>query len=195
MAKKTIGLTIFLIKPGISRSDCLRVTKATSTSEFEFPDGTKASLHTFSTPPHAPKWYNFFSDVVQNLPSIVSSSASAVLFVSKDDRLFAVTFGYGRSLLVPGSWEEDFGLKVTLNSVDRTKIKTVDRMTLDAIGQHSRIQASRDAVASICRWSGYANLRLRQALSPTSRQRVLLNVPLEFPFSTSSGIRLSATLL
>jgi len=145
MAKRTIGLTIFLIKPSTSRSECLRVTKAASMSEFEFPDGTKASLHTFSTPPQAPKWFNFFSDVVENLPSVVSSSASAVLFVSKSDRLFAVTFGYGRSLLVPGSWEEDFGLKVTLNSVDRTKIKTVDRMTLDAIGQHSRIQASRDA--------------------------------------------------
>ena len=92
-----------------------------------------------------PKWYKFLSAAIENLPAVLSSSASAVLFVSTSNRLFALTFGYGRSLLTPGAWEEDFGLKVTLNSVDRTKIKTVDRITLDAIGQHSRIQASRDA--------------------------------------------------
>jgi uncharacterized protein (TIGR04141 family) len=145
MPERTIGLTIFLIKPNTSPSECLRTAKATFTSEFEFHDGSVASLHTFTTPPQAPKWYKFLSDAIQNLPSILSSSASAVLLVSKHDRLFALTFGYGRSLLNPGSWEEDFGLKVTLNSVDRTRIKTVDRTTLDAIGQHSRIQASRDA--------------------------------------------------
>ena len=145
MAKKTIGLTVFLIKPNTSSAQCLRTTKSTSSSEFEFPDGSKASIHTFSTPPQAPKWHKFLSAAIESLPAVLSSSASAVLFVSTSDRLFALTFGYGRSLLSPGAWEEDFGLKVTLNSVDRTKIKTVDRMTLDAIGQHSRIQASRDA--------------------------------------------------
>lgn len=109
MAGKTIGLTIFLIKPDTSHSDCLRSSKATSTAEFEFPDGSKASLHTFSTPPQAPKWYKFLSAAIQNLPAVLSSSASAVLFVSTSNQLFALTFGYGRSLLTPGAWEEDFG--------------------------------------------------------------------------------------
>jgi len=85
------------------------------------------------------------AEAVPSLPVLRSSNASAVLFLFRCNRLFALTFGYGRSLLIPGSWEEDFGLKVTLNSVDANKIKTVDRATLDAIGQHSRIQASRAA--------------------------------------------------
>jgi uncharacterized protein (TIGR04141 family) len=68
-----------------------------------------------------------------------------VLLIGRGDRLFALTFGYGRSLLIPGSWDEDFGLKVTLNVVNSLRIKTVDSATLDAIGQHSRIQASREA--------------------------------------------------
>ena len=67
------------------------------------------------------------------------------MFLPRGERLFALTFGYGKSLLVPGSWDEDFGLKVTLKTVDSNRIRTVDRATLDAIGQHSRIQASREA--------------------------------------------------
>jgi uncharacterized protein (TIGR04141 family) len=145
VAKKTHALTIFLIKPGTSRTECLRGLNKPPALEVIFPEGTKGSVHTQSLPPHSPKWVSFLASVVSGLPPLVSSNASAVFFVLRGERLFAVTFGYGRSLLVPGSWEEDFGLKVTLNSVDRTKIKTVDRMTLDAIGQHSRIQASRDA--------------------------------------------------
>jgi uncharacterized protein (TIGR04141 family) len=85
------------------------------------------------------------SKVVPDLPVLRSSNASAVLFLPRGNRLFALTFGYGKSLLIPGSWDEDFGLKVTLNTVDSNRIKTVDRATLDAIGQHSRIQASREA--------------------------------------------------
>ena len=121
MPERTIGLTIFLIKPNTSRAECLRAAKVTSTSEFEFPDGSEASLHTFSTPPQPPKWYKFLSAAIENPPAVLSSSASAVLFVSTSNRLFALTFGYGRSLLTPGAWEEDFGLKVTLNSVNRTR--------------------------------------------------------------------------
>jgi uncharacterized protein (TIGR04141 family) len=143
--KKTHALTIFLVKPGTSRTECLRGLHKPPALEFTFADGTKGSVHTQTSPPHQPKWVSLLAGAVSGLPPLVSSNASAVLFVLRGKRLFAVTFGYGRSLLVPGSWEEDFGLKVTLNSVDRTKIKTVDRMTIDAIGQHSRIQASRDA--------------------------------------------------
>src|SRR5262249_48043820 len=58
------------------------------------------------------------------------------------------TFGYGRNLLKPGTYEEDFGLRITLNAVDPNKIKAIDRMTLDAVAQQTRIQAIRDASMS-----------------------------------------------
>src|SRR5262249_6885178 len=57
-------------------------------------------------------------------------------------RLFACAFGYGRNLIAPGSFEEDFGLKVTLNCVDPTKVHSIDRTTLDTISRHSQVQAS-----------------------------------------------------
>jgi uncharacterized protein (TIGR04141 family) len=113
--------------------------------DFTLPDETKCTLHTDLIPPHTPRWVRLFVDKVPALQKLLNSNASALLFVQRGDRLYALTFGYGRSLLEPGSWEEDFGLRVTLNSVDIKKIRSVDRATLDSIGQHSRIQASREA--------------------------------------------------
>ncbi len=142
---KTHSLTIYLIKPGSTKVDCLSAAHKTSQFDFTLSDGTKGSVHIQSISPHPPKWASLLAAAVPHLPALQSSNASAVVFISRGNHLFALTFGYGRSLLVPGSWDEDFGLKITLNSVDPNKIKTVDRATLDAIGQHSRIQASRAA--------------------------------------------------
>jgi uncharacterized protein (TIGR04141 family) len=141
----THSLTIYLIKPGWSRSDCLSKLKKTTEHTFTLADGTQGSVFTNSIPAHPPKWVGLLSKAVPNLPTLISSNASAVLFLPRGKRLFALVFGYGKSLLIPGSWDEDFGLKVTLNTIDSKRIKTVDRETLDAIGQHSRIQASREA--------------------------------------------------
>lgn len=145
MKDPTYPLTIYLVKPGTGKAECLNKARKSTRHDFALSDGTKCTLHTESVPPHNPKWVKLFSKSVPELQQLFSSNASALLFVPRDDRLFALTFGYGRGLLTPGSWEEDFGLRVTLNSVDVKKIRSVDRATLDSIGQHSRIQASREA--------------------------------------------------
>src|SRR6266852_3348126 len=76
-----------------------------------------------------PSWLSFFeSSVCPPVHGLLSSSASAVWLVKAKKRLFGVSFGYGRSLLAPGSCEEDFGLKVTLNCVDTEKVRSVDRL-------------------------------------------------------------------
>jgi len=141
----THPLTIYLIKPGTSISECLNKTRKSERHDFTLSGGTKCALYTDSIPPHEPRWVRLFTQTIPELGKLRSSNASALLFVHRNDRLFALAFGYGRSLLTPGSWEEDFGLRATLNSVDIKKIRSVDRATLDSIGQHSRIQASREA--------------------------------------------------
>ncbi len=145
MKDKTYSLTIYLIEPSTARAECLNKARKMVEHSFALSDLTEGSVFTDSIPPHEPKWVSLLAGVVANLPILRSSNASAVLFLRRGERLFALTFGYGRNLLIPGSREEDFGLKVTLNTVDSKRIKTVDRATLDAIGQHSRIQASREA--------------------------------------------------
>ena len=145
MKDKTHSLTIYLIKPDFARAECVSKTRKMAEHSFTLPDGTVGSVFTESIPPHAPKWVSFLSPAVPDVVEMQSSNSFALLFIKIGDRLFALPFGYGRALLLSGVWEEDFGLKVTLNAVDSKRIKTVDRATLDAIGQHSRIQASREA--------------------------------------------------
>ncbi len=80
--------------------------------------------------------------VTPDISNVRSKSVSALWVIPVGTRLFAAAFGYGRMLLSPGSFEEDFGLKVTLNCVDPNKVHSIDRTTLDTISRHSQIQAS-----------------------------------------------------
>ncbi len=103
-------------------------------------------LYIKPTSDRMPSWLSLFEGAISVVPpDLHNASTAAVLLLGAGDRNFALTFGYGRSLLRPGTWEEDFGLRVTLNAVDPLKIKSVDRVKFDAISQHSQIQASRDA--------------------------------------------------
>src|SRR3989442_994238 len=105
--------------------------------------GTIGTLFYYTTPSRPPRWTAFFGGYLEPR-ELLSSSIAAVLIVRVAGRLFALTFGTGRHLLSPGSFEEDFGLRATLNSVNPDRIRTIDRKALDATGRHSREQASRN---------------------------------------------------
>jgi uncharacterized protein (TIGR04141 family) len=54
----------------------------------------------------------------EDLPvGLFNASTAAALLLEIEDRLFALTFGYGRHLLDLQRVEQDFGLKVVLNTV------------------------------------------------------------------------------
>ena len=78
-------------------------------------------------------------------PTYGPATCQALLTISHAGYNFALPLRLRKEHVNPGVWEEDFGLKVTLNSVDASKLRSIDRMSFDAIGQHSRIQASREA--------------------------------------------------
>jgi uncharacterized protein (TIGR04141 family) len=140
MRKKTRPFTIFLLKSG--RAD---VAVRSSLDLTEIPVGKLGTLYIRPSHTNPPSWLSFFASVATLPDTVFNSNTAAVFIVPRAEHVFAVTFGYGRGLLEPGCWEEDFGLRVTLNSVDENKLRSVDRMSLDAIGQHSQIQASREA--------------------------------------------------
>jgi uncharacterized protein (TIGR04141 family) len=62
--------------------------------------------------------------------------------------LFAATFGQGRHLLEPESFEKDFGLKVVLNTVAPDQLKSVDAKTIDETTVHTRRDLSKDSAFS-----------------------------------------------
>lgn len=95
-----------------------------------------------------PEWLHFLSEGLDHaLPNLTSSSVSAVLVIKYDNRLFAFTFGHaGRGMLMPGSFESDFGLKVVLNRVDEKQLKSIDTKTFEDIVVNTRKQVSRSSI-------------------------------------------------
>lgn len=78
---------------------------------------------------------------VQPQKKIFNASANAVLIIQstigKKERIFAVTFGYGRFLLKTGVYEERFGLKVALNAVNPNTIRSIHKKKMSSIPKHS----------------------------------------------------------
>lgn len=142
---KSHSLTIYLLKSGLDEAKYLKALHAVHKHTVKFSDSLNGDLFLLPAKESQPKWLSLFATSVTDLPTILTRNASALLVVALAKRTFALSFGYGRKLLAPGAWEEDFGLKVTLNSVDKQRIRSVDRTSFDAIGQHGRIQASREA--------------------------------------------------
>jgi uncharacterized protein (TIGR04141 family) len=67
-------------------------------------------------------------------------SPGAVLFIQASGRLFAATFGYGRSLLAPEKLVQDFGIRCVLNSVNPAQLRSIDLRTLETDPLLSRKQ-------------------------------------------------------
>ncbi len=89
-----------------------------------------------------PPWKDFLGAVaVGTLDEYRNQHASAVLFVDRGGRTFALTFGFGRHLLDPEALESDFGLKVAAGLVDPGEMNAIDSRLV----QSRRLQVRRQA--------------------------------------------------
>lgn len=141
-----ITLTIFLIKKDSDDVDSF-LSNHESLDHHSLKNGRTVIGDLYVKKPHPkpPGWGKFFSDYVDPKELGKSSSTAGVLIILVEKRWFAITFGQGRFLLKPESWEESFGLLVTLNSVAQDRIKSIDKRTFDALSTHSKIQSSQEA--------------------------------------------------
>lgn len=140
--KKTHALSILLLKDHITCFDDAVKDPLNASLSISL-DGCDAKLFYKSTPTHPPTWARLFAPVATTeLSELKNAGAAAVLLIKTQTNYFAITFGYGKSLLQPDCFEENFGLKVVLNSVDPDKIRSVDAQSLDAVPIHARTQAS-----------------------------------------------------
>lgn len=146
-AAPTHGLAIYLLKENIA--DPQIAVQGPQLVRHEIRRGRRliGNLYVQRGRPRPPRWAKFFDGYVDRREFGQVSSAAAVLLVSVRDRIFALTFGQGRHLLNPDSWEERFGLRVALNSIGETNVRSIDKRTFDAISRHSKEQASREASA------------------------------------------------
>jgi len=141
------GLTIYLIKEDYRTVEAIIAQEEISAYKLSSGRHRIGDLFVQPSRPKPPRWAEFFKDYVDAREFGRVASAAAVLVIPARSRLFAVTFGHGRYLINPNCWEERFGLRVALNSLDEQKVRSIDKRSFDSISRHSREQASREATA------------------------------------------------
>jgi uncharacterized protein (TIGR04141 family) len=105
-----------------------------------------AALYIGQVYANPPGWTDFLQEGSADLPTdMLTSGAGAVLFLPAKDRIVAVCFGHVHIALNDDAFERQFGLKVTLNTVPRGNLRTLDLATPDAVTFQKRVQASKDS--------------------------------------------------
>lgn len=93
-----------------------------------------------------PGWRTFIADGFGEIPEgVFTGGAGAVIFVPVGVRVAAICFGHVHIALDDDAFERQFGLKVTLNTVPRGSLRTLDLATPDSVTFQKRIQASKDS--------------------------------------------------
>ena len=121
VSTKTRPFSIFLLKKGYDTSNSLKDNNSLSKAVAAKKLPKHSTLFVLDNPPRDPWWKNYF-DIEQPLPQ---ASKGALVFIPVKDRCFALSFGHVFHNLLDNCYEYDFGLRVTLNSLDPNKLKSV----------------------------------------------------------------------
>jgi uncharacterized protein (TIGR04141 family) len=147
MNKKIIHLTVFLIKEEIQNpEDALKDPKILVRYELKSTLPFQGCFYLKNPKINPPWWTEFVQSAISSrLKKLENISTSAIILIKTDSRIFAFTFGYGRHLLKPDSFEMDFGLKVALNAIDPDKLRSIDVKTFQDLIINTSRQANRSS--------------------------------------------------
>ena len=116
--------SIYLLKEGFDHANSLKQDHSLEEAEAaDLPDN--ARLFILDTPPRPPWWRSYFG-IEQELHQ---ASKGALVFLEIGGRNFAISFGHVYHHLNDYSYEYDFGLRVTLNSLDPAELKSADMVS------------------------------------------------------------------
>lgn len=132
-------LSIYLVKEGIQHIDSIFIEGIRVFNEFS---QNKIAYYKPSVI-REPEWImNFFG---MNSNRLKQSSSKLVLLVTLEfnedgRRLFIITFGFGKNLIKPDVLEEQFGLKIVLNSVSQNELRRITKVNIGGNQKSSQEQ-------------------------------------------------------
>ena len=136
---KSRNFTIFLLKDGFDAGNALKEEHGLELATAEARNlPNEATLYVLKNSPRPPWWKDYWG--LQR--SLEQSLQAAIVFLSVRNRTFAITFGHSYHKLKEESYEYDFGLKTTLNSVDPGKLRSTDIFQPED-AKRERIQTSK----------------------------------------------------
>ena len=91
-----------------------------------------------------PAWMGFLNEIAaEPLEGGAGESRAGILALPRAGRIFIFTFGQAWHAIDPSAIEDQFGIRVALNTLDMDRVKTVDTRTLSAFPLHTTRQLSR----------------------------------------------------
>lgn len=141
-------LTIFLLRDVGELESALAddALKGLDVSELDKGSGLTGRFYSKSSFPRTPGWAKYIEPVVVGgVHGVQSASSSGLMLLQVDSNAFALTFGYGRTLLDQAKIERRFGLKVALNLIDERQIRSLDTKKFDEMVVSTNTQTSRTA--------------------------------------------------
>jgi len=168
---KTHSFSIYLLREGVTPEAALRTdTKLVeATAPSNVPEGSR--LFILDSVPKPPWWKAYFG-VSENL---LQTLKGALLLVPVAGRWFALTFGPVYHNLGDEAYEYDFGLRVTLNSLDPNKLRSTDTVQPGA-SQRRRTQLPRESDLTFFDFDRDSTVlksltgKVKEALKPLFRQ-------------------------
>lgn len=136
-------LTIYLLQSIADTDQAIATGKSPMKVPIAGQPGIEGNFYYSSKPPTRPGWVSFVRDVAPSLPDVYSSSASGLLVVKAHGQYFALTFGYGRSLLNLSKIHRQFGLKAALNRIDPAQLRSMDTKAFEDLVVNKTIQTSK----------------------------------------------------
>ena len=146
--KRKEKLSIYLVRPKYrsDHSQAIKIDYAKSPVVVELADAD-AVLYVKNDPlKPPPSWTRLFTEQ-QDFPHDLFGerrSVGAVLSVRLGDHRFLFSFGTGFHLIQNHCVEKDFGLIVTLNSVDPEGLRSLDKASYDHTPLNFRTQSSKN---------------------------------------------------
>lgn len=140
MAK--LNLSIYLIKEEITEFDDI-AEDSQILQEYD-----ENSIAQFSDSfVREPEWLIKFFNIHKN--GLRTANARVLLLkrleVAEDTtRIFAITFGYGKTLLKEDVCEEQFGLKIVLNTIEKNKIRKISKTDIGKNYKQSQEQMPKE---------------------------------------------------
>jgi len=142
----TTRLTIYLLRDVATPGDAIAADKSPKQAALDPASGLAGEFFYAPRAAVQPSWVGFVQPVVASpLAGLTSASASGLLVLKVADEFFAFTFGYGRSFLNPAKIEHQFGLRVALNRIDASQIRSLDTKTFEDMVVTKNVQTSKSA--------------------------------------------------
>jgi uncharacterized protein (TIGR04141 family) len=139
-------INVFLIKSSAQQFvEALDPEKHTDSHPLDQSVGLDGMLYLGRQRTSTPSWITLVNTILVQPVHAVTAGISGLLMLRAANRIFAVTFGQGRTFLRPSAIVRGFGLRATINRMHPEKLRSVDSRVYEEMVVASRKQTSRSS--------------------------------------------------